>query len=232
MSFSVCIFAAKIDSFQLYYYTAMEKIGYIIRYNDSDEKGVLVYGYNIYKNNPQNRPLSFSKSDCVSEVKTGQLVYFNLDDNKATHIERASLGNFKRDIISEIASCYDSDGWDSSSLYISYRPEDLIDDSDHDKSCDETSSNSGKRKRRKSNKLNLDDDEINIYCSFACISRAKYEEGKAKKIDILNIERWLDEEIVKGGHLYGTTAKEVLDLFNLFVAKRRNYCRKQQAQSV
>lgn len=193
----------------------MEKIGFIIRYNDSDEKGVLVYGYNIYKNNPKNKPLYFSKDDCVSAVKTGQLVYFDLDDNKATHIERASLGNFKRGIISEIVSCYDSDNWDSCGYktYIAYRPEDIIDDSNHDNTNDNTLSDTGKR-RRKSKEITC------------VISRAEYEEFKTKKVDILDVEKWLDEEIVKGERLYGITAEELLDVFNLFVKKRRDSYKK------
>lgn len=193
----------------------MEKIGYIIRYNDSDEKGVLVYGYNIYKNNPQNKPLYFSKDDCVSAVKTGQLVYFDLDNNKATHIERASLGNFKREIISGIVSCYDSDNWDSCryKTYIAYRPEDIIDDSNHDNLCDDTLNDAGKR-RRKSKEITC------------VISRAEYEEFKTKKVDVLDVEKWLDEEIVKGVRLYGITAEELLDVFNLFVKKRRDSYKK------
>ena len=210
----------------------MEKIGYIIRYDESDEKGVLVYGYNIYKNNPQNRPISFSKTDCVSAVMAGQLVYFNLDDNKATHIERASLGNFKRDIISEIASFYDSDGCNLCKYksYIAYRPEDLADNSNQNGSIANT------RRRRKGNKISLLDDDLDL--DFPCnmesfgFSREKWEEGNAKKVDILDLEKWLDERIVKGEHLYGTTAEEVLDLFNLFVKKRRDSYKKYERESL
>lgn len=202
----------------------MERIGYIIRYNDNDEKGVLVYGYNIYKNNPQNKPINFSKSDCISEIKAGQFVYFDLDDNKATQIERASLSNFKRNIISEIVSCYDSDRWDSCryKTYIAYRPEDLIDDSNHDKTCNELLSDSGKKKRRKGNMLDLDDDDFDCFGSLTDISRAEYEEQKAKKVDILDLEKWIDDEVLYNEHLYGITSEEVLDLFNLFVIKRRD----------
>lgn len=215
----------------------MEKIGYIIRYDESDEKGVLVYGYNIYKNNPQNRPISFSKFDCVSAVMAGQLVYFNLDDNKATHIERASLGNFKRDIISEIVSFYDSDGWNLCKYksYIAYRPEDLADDSNQKGSLANT------ERRRKGNKISLPDDDLDfdfdLELDFPCnmesfgFSREKWEEGNAKKVDILDLEKWIDEEIVHGERLYGTTTEEVFDLFNLFVKKRRDSYKKYDRES-
>ena len=41
-------------------------------------------------------------------------------------------------------------------------------------------------------------------------------------IDILDINNWLDKDVAKSKSLYGSTAEQVIDIFELFVQKRRN----------
>ena len=57
----------------------------------------------------KNTPIMFSDKDLLSDVKTGQLVYFDLEGNKASNIERASLSNFKVDFINNIIRCKDGE---------------------------------------------------------------------------------------------------------------------------
>lgn len=73
----------------------MKKIGYVYKYSSIEKKGILVWGtlkqyrfgmsdYNlpIY----YNLPIKFISTDLLSEIKTGQLVYFNHINNKATNM--------------------------------------------------------------------------------------------------------------------------------------------------
>lgn len=50
----------------------------------------------------QDLPIKFCESDCLSHVETGELVYFNFLDNKASCIERASLKNFDKELIENL----------------------------------------------------------------------------------------------------------------------------------
>ena len=92
----------------------MKKIGYVYKYSSIEKKGILVWGtlkqyrfgmsdYNlpIY----YNLPIKFISTDLLSEIKTGQLVYFNHINNKATNIERASLSNFDQDLMNSLVCC-------------------------------------------------------------------------------------------------------------------------------
>ena len=88
----------------------MKKIGYIYKYDSSEGMGILVFG--IWKVRScwgltiNNTPILFSDNDLLSEVRTGQLVYFDLnDDNTVSNIERASLSNFNVEYINSIITC-------------------------------------------------------------------------------------------------------------------------------
>ena len=85
----------------------MKTLGYIYRYNDEEQMGILAYGH---KSGPYwVKPILFTKTDCLSPIKTGQLVYFDLlDDKTVNNIERASLSNFKKDVVEDLVSCYDN----------------------------------------------------------------------------------------------------------------------------
>lgn len=87
----------------------MKRIGYIYKYSKSEEKGILVYGTwkdkSRWRTTIKNLPILFSTSDLLSEVTPGCLVYFDLNNSKVSNIERASLSNFKIDIINSIITC-------------------------------------------------------------------------------------------------------------------------------
>ena len=57
----------------------------------------------------------FTDNDLLSDVSTGQLVYFDIEGNTVSNIERASLSNFKVDYINNIIRC--KDGESESSFY-------------------------------------------------------------------------------------------------------------------
>ena len=91
----------------------MKKIGYIYKYSPSEGMGILVFG--TWKKNSswhsiiKNTPILFSKTDLLSDVSTGQLVYFDLNKNTASSIERASLSNFKVDYINSLIRCKENE---------------------------------------------------------------------------------------------------------------------------
>ena len=72
--------------------------------------GILVFGVwkvkSSWGSTIKNAPILFSDNDLLSKVSTGQLVFFDFNDDKtATNIERASLSNFKVDFINSIVRC-------------------------------------------------------------------------------------------------------------------------------
>lgn len=72
--------------------------------------GILVFGVwkvrSSWGSPIKNAPILFSDNDLLSKVSTGQLVFFDFNDDKtATNIERASLSNFKVDFINSIVRC-------------------------------------------------------------------------------------------------------------------------------
>lgn len=88
----------------------MKKFGYIYKYDPSEGMGILVFGVwkvrSSWGSSIKNTPILFSDNDLLSEVRTGQLVYFDLNDNnKASNIERASLSNFKLEYINSLITC-------------------------------------------------------------------------------------------------------------------------------
>lgn len=87
----------------------MKRIGYILKYNEDEQKGILVYGHWKEKrttspNAIRNNAIKFTFDDCKTIVKTGNLVYFELTDSRISNIERASIVNFDRKLIDEITS--------------------------------------------------------------------------------------------------------------------------------
>lgn len=87
----------------------MKKIGFVYKYSQSEAKGILVFGtwkkQSGWSTIIKNTPILFSKADLLSDVSTGQLVYFDFDGENASNIERASLSNFKLDYINNIVRC-------------------------------------------------------------------------------------------------------------------------------
>ena len=109
----------------------MKRIGYVYKYNLSEGLGILVYGtwkvesgWGLWPSTIiKNTPILFSANDLLSEVDTGQLVYFDLDDKTASNIERASLSNFKVEYIDSIIRCGEHESeysFYSDNTYISF----------------------------------------------------------------------------------------------------------------
>ena len=84
----------------------MKKFGYIYKYNPSEGMCILVFGVwkvkGYWGNTIKNTPILFSDNDLLSDVSTGQLVYFDIEGNTVSNIERASLSNFKIDYINRL----------------------------------------------------------------------------------------------------------------------------------
>ena len=98
----------------------MKKFGYIYKYNPSEGMGILVYGVwkvrSSWGSTIKNTPVLFSDNDLLSEVSSGKLVFFDLNDDKTvSNIERASLANFNLEYINNIIRC--KDGEMESSFY-------------------------------------------------------------------------------------------------------------------
>lgn len=91
----------------------MKKIGFIYKYSPSEGMGIMVFG--TWKKNSSwhsiinNTPFLFSKTDLLTDVCTGQLVYFDLEGNTASNIERASLSNFKVDYLNSLIRCKENE---------------------------------------------------------------------------------------------------------------------------
>lgn len=106
----------------------MTRIGYIYRYNENEGKGILVYGYNWDTWKDKTCPIKFTNEDCISEVNTGQLVYFDYEDKSAKNIERVSLSNFRRDVILELVELFKEDNnWIEGKKATTIRFENLAD---------------------------------------------------------------------------------------------------------
>lgn len=203
----------------------MKKIGYIYRYNESEGKGILVFGYNRDTNFIKFKPIKFSKKDCISVVKTGQLVYFNLiDDSTATQIDKVSLFNFNRELVSEIASCYETHDWNDCFPITYIRFENLEDVSIDifEESLDELYGLEEPTKLSYQKK-GLPDSIDDLFSLFGTKQHLSYDLGfnDTILIDILDIKYWFDESISQSPVYYGKNADEILDLFDMFINKRR-----------
>lgn len=67
----------------------MKKIGFIYKYNPSEGMGILVFGVwkvkSSWGSTIKNTPILFSDNDLLSKVSTGQLVFFDFNDDKTAH---------------------------------------------------------------------------------------------------------------------------------------------------
>lgn len=135
----------------------MKKFGYIYRYNPSEGMGILMFGVwkvkSSWGSTIKNTPILFSDNDLLSEVSTGQLVFFDLNDDKtASNIERASLANFKVDDINSIIRCKDDESeysFYSENTFISFEYLDNIIIPNEDKKKQNTDSGTCETPKRK-----------------------------------------------------------------------------------
>lgn len=229
----------------------MKKFGYIYKYNPSEGMGILVFGVWKVKGcwsstTIKNTPIMFSDKDLLSDVKTGQLVYFDLEGNIASNIERASLSNFKVDYINSLITCKSNESEYSfyeDNTYISFeRLDNIIIPNEDDNNLTEKSS---------------DDDDLDLFDSivdelfdftdtsttvgndlqsiieatdnlhepikelYNRFGKYKHKDGKeSTSLNVFDLSLWIDSEI-ENNEYYGTKVDELIFLYDLFVLKKR-----------
>ena len=229
----------------------MKKFGYIYKYNPSEGMGILVFGVWKVKGcwgstTIKNTPIMFSDKDLLSDVKTGQLVYFDLEGNIASNIERASLSNFKVDYINSLITCKSNESEYSfyeDNTYISFeRLDNIIIPNEDDNNLTEKSSDD--------DDLDLFDSIVNELFDFTdtsttvendlpsiieatdnlhesikelynCFGKYKHKDGKeSTSLNVFDLSLWIDS-VIENNEYYGTKVDELIFLYDLFVLKKR-----------
>ena len=227
----------------------MKKFGYIYKYNPSEGMGILMFGVwkvkGYWGTKIKNTPIMFSDKDLLSDVKTGQLVYFDLEGNIASNIERASLSNFKVDYINSLITCKSNESEYSfyeDNTYISFeRLDNIIIPNEDDNNLTEKSSDDD---------LDLFDFDLDDFDDFAdtsttvgndlpsiieatdnlhesikelynCFGKYKHKDGKeSTSLNVFDLSLWIDS-VIENNEYYGTKVDELIFLYNLFVLKKR-----------
>ena len=232
----------------------MKKFGYIYKYSPSEGKGILVFGVwkvkSSWGSTIKNTPILFSDNDLLSEVSTGQLVFFDLNDDKtASNIERASLSNFKVDYINSLISCKSNESeysFYSDNTYISFERldniiipnednqdqvktakrdftyDDLFDDEDFDllDFYGIADSSTDEENDITTTKTNSHLPE-SIKELFYCFGKYKHEGRKESiSVKVFDLSLWIDSEVLSTEY-YGKKVDELLFLYNIFVLKKR-----------
>ena len=229
----------------------MKKFGYIYKYNPSEGMGILVYGVwkvrSSWGSTIKNTPILFSDNDLLSEVSSGKLVFFDLNDDKTvSNIERASLSNFKVDYINSLITCKSNESEYSfydDNTYISFeRLDNIIIPNEDDNNLTEKTSDD--------DDLDLFDFDLDDFDDFAdtsttagndlpsiieatdnlhesikelfnCFGKYKHKDGKeSTSLNVFDLSLWIDTE-VENNEYYGTKVDELIFLYNLFVLKKR-----------
>jgi len=228
----------------------MKKFGYIYKYNPSEGMGILMFGVWKVKSSwgttIKNTPIMFSDKDLLSDVKTGQLVYFDLEGNIASNIERASLSNFKVDYINSLITCKSNESEYSfyeDNTYISFeRLDNIIIPNEDDNNLTENSSDD--------DDLDLFDFDLDDFDDFAdtsttvgndlpsiieatdnlhesikelynCFGKYKHKDGKeSTSLNVFDLSLWIDS-VIENNEYYGTKVDELIFLYDLFVLKKR-----------
>lgn len=228
----------------------MKKFGYIYKYNPSEGMGILMFGVwkvkGYWGTTIKNTPIMFSDKDLLSDVKTGQLVYFDLEGNIASNIERASLSNFKVDYINSLITCKSNESEYSfyeDNTYISFeRLDNIIIPNEDDNNLTEKSSDD--------DDLDLFDSIFDDFFDFAdtsttvendlpsiieatdnlhesikelynCFGKYKHKDGKeSTSLNVFDLSLWIDS-VIENNEYYGTKVDELIFLYDLFVLKKR-----------
>ena len=217
----------------------MKTIGYIYQYSEEEKKGILVYGHT--KAPKWTLPILFGENDCETKVETGDLVYFNLTENNiANSIEKASLLNFKKDVLEDTIINKSSRILfeDISKIAI---PEELKKEDventmfkdlfvkDGIFNADDSIHHEFIIALRKSKPIILPKDICSIYSLFG--DKNHYEdvslwsdidseyddyENDTITINILDLKYWFKKDMLKKANYNIKTAKQVINLFYFF----------------
>lgn len=225
----------------------MKKIGFIYKYNPLEEKGILVYGIwgktRMLRNIKTSAPVIFSNSDLLSKVFPGCLVYFELNDNRVSNIERASLANFKIDFINSIITC-DNLGSNYSSYIANTiiafeRLENII---MPEKDSDEKTPHQRKRTRSwyRSKFANLLEDDAplkpeefnpklinktevclpkSINDLYNCFGKYMHRGNSRIILDVFDLSLWVDQDVLNDKY-YGMNVEELKFLYDIFVMRK------------
>ena len=211
----------------------MKKIGFIYKYNPSEGMGILVFGVwkvkSSWGSTIKNTPILFSDNDLLSKVSTGQLVFFDFNDDKtATNIERASLSNFKVDFINSIVRCGEQE-----SEYSFYYDNTKISFESLETIIPEEKKviHRGSKARIISTefdveflKENCDSLPESIKDLFECLGKYKHRQYESITIDVFDLSLWVNQDDLMDKY-YGMNVEELKFLYDIFVM-RKHYDRK------
>lgn len=213
--------------------------------------GILVYGVWKVKGHwstvINNTPILFSDKDLLSDIKTGQLVYFDLEDHTASNIERASLSNFKVEYINSLITCKSHESeysFYNDNTYISFErldniliPNEVVnnkiektsddddtyfnpDDFDLDDFDDLADSSTTVGKDLSTNFKTIDNLPESIKELYDYFGKYKHEGGKdSTSLNVFDLSLWVDTEVLSSEY-YGRKVDELLCLYNIFVLKK------------
>lgn len=217
----------------------MKTIGYIYRYSEEEKKGILVYGHSKAPN--WTLPILFDTNDCETKVETGDLVYFCItENNKANNIEKASLLNFKKDVIDNTIFNKGSHILfeDISKITIpeKLKREDVENTMFKDLfvkdgifNANDSSLHEFNIALRKSKPITLPKDICSLFSLFGDMNHyeevslwadidSEYDDydNDTIKINILDLKYWFKKDMIKRANYNIKTAKQVTNLFNYF----------------
>lgn len=232
----------------------MKKIGYIYAYSQEEGKGILVFDKwkeeTRWRTQTKNTPVLFTSADLLTNVDSGQLVYFDYEGRNVSHIERASLSNFNVDIINELIKCKPNE---SESLFyynntiISFErldniyvpksdepptptkrarrslltDDELFLDEFFDEFCLDNSYAAPKTVEEDFNSnVNLPKSILELYNCFGKYEHKGYGNGESRTIDILDLSLWINDDTLSYNY-YGRTIEEIKCLYELFVMRKR-----------
>lgn len=216
----------------------MKRIGYIYKYNEYEQKGILVYNHWKPEYKINNKPIKFTVDDCKTAVKTGNLVYFELTETGVSNIERASLANFDQKIIEEITTWRKGDNygnWYFGKTHITFeylgdiiipsadsevsnirKQEDCFDLWESRYIFDELPYYNVSNPIEIATIPNTIDDLFNYFGKFEHDDQFK---DNCACVDILDMYFWIDEEIQKEA-FYGSTVLQVSHLYDIFINRK------------
>ena len=184
----------------------------------------------------KNTPILFSVNDLLTEVGTGQLVYFDLDGQTASNIERASLSNFKVEYINRIIKCGEHESeysFYSDNTNISFEcldniiipNEDIYKNDEFFSSLEEEFPDLFNFPTLEINPTDTNIENTNLPESitelFNCFGKYKHQNKKdSKSLNIFDLSLWVDQDVLDNEY-YGKKVDELKFLYDLFVLKKR-----------